>query len=169
MNTPPDSIEPQAKSQRPKYLPILISVLATAIIVGGGVFVLEELRSNREIEKLQAEIFELKKQAENQSGIDVIDNWQTYRNEEYGLEVSYPENLETEFGGAAEFAFSIKNPRVSISVNPVLGLEGTRKIGTKIYNFGSREVMADILIDDTQYCPAPELCKSKYILAEANH
>lgn len=69
--------------------PIVAAIIITALIVGGGVWWWQRVINQEARQTLQQEIDNLKSQIEQlqQTETDISD-WKTYRNEEYGFEVT---------------------------------------------------------------------------------
>lgn len=71
--------------------PIVVAVIITAFIIGGGVWYWQRTINQKAQQALQQEIDNLKSQIEQlrQSEIDTS-GWKIYQNDEYGFEFKYP-------------------------------------------------------------------------------
>lgn len=98
--------------QNQRNIGIIISVVVTALIVGGGMYVWQrsdfksaEQALQQQILALQSHVSQLQQEVQNQPGdkeddinIDVS-GWQTYKNKEYGYTFQYPQNWVHETTG----------------------------------------------------------------------
>jgi len=100
----------QTNSDQPStspLIPVIVSVILTAIIVGGGIFWL----ANQKQDKLQNEITSLTNQLQQGSDQKPIDDvqdtpeWISYRDHEYGFEMELPifERVEISINGDRQF------------------------------------------------------------------
>ena len=99
----------------------LLIVIVLAIIVGGGIWGYLQM-TEKEFEIPPVDILE------RVIGDETVD-WLTYRNEEYGFEVKYPEDFE-EYGyekKSDSFSAQSKKTRYSIHINVVTGKSSFRE------------------------------------------
>lgn len=106
-----------------KKVIILISVLVFVILTGGGFWVLKNQKESGGDKVLQNEIItQDNNQDQIESNMEQIDtsNWKTYRNEEYGFEIRYPEDLIVKDEGISTgggVSFSKENHGLDLVIN----------------------------------------------------
>lgn len=108
------------QNQNPKNVWIIITVIITALIVGGGVYVWQQLNLKSTEQSLRQQIIDLENQIKFIQSTDKTVDRKFYRDDEYGFEMNYP----LEFGQIIDkgkntyllnnFEFSGEKQRISL-------------------------------------------------------
>jgi len=77
------------------WLLVLMTVIATGGLVGGGTYYYFNKKANRDTATLQTQLDELKAPAAATTVVDETADWKTYVNTTYGYSIKYPTNFDS--------------------------------------------------------------------------